>query len=488
MHYAALATTADKYASFKSSDGKSLRKYQIDGVKFLEESNANAILADEQGLGKTVQIQALLSFQAAKLLPAILVCPTTVKLQWFHETIRWNGTKYPFTVQVINNGNEIAIPGFGIYVTTYDLLKKSSVFDMLNDVKTIILDECQRIKNHLSDRAKAVQDIVRNKNIAHVLPLSGTPIMNHAGEYFTVLNLVNSTKFPHHGGYVTQYCDFYEGGYGTKIGGIRDIEKFKADTKGIILRRTKAEVLPDLPSLDRKFFHVAFDNRFKKAYSAALEELNDVLYADNESEFTRSTLTIAIMSKMRKITGISKVDTAVDFATEFLLSCDRKLTIFTHHIDVANLIVEKLKSFCLDGGFESPLHLHSGLDGDARANLVQRFQSSGYRILVASTKAAGEGVNLQFCHDAILLERQWNPANEEQVEGRFHRFGQLNPVSFTYMIAVGTIDEYFTELVESKRAIVAATMDGKEIQWNEQSLMKELAHILVSEGRKKWTL
>jgi SNF2 family DNA or RNA helicase len=87
-----------------------------------------------------------------------------------------------------------------------------------------------------------------------------------------------------------------------------------------------------------------------------------------------------------------------------------------------------------------------------------------------------------------MLERQWNPANEEQAEGRFHRFGQLNPVSVNYLIASETIDEYFTELVESKRAIVASTLDNKEIEWDQNSLMAELAQILVTKGKKAWKL
>jgi SNF2 family DNA or RNA helicase len=87
-----------------------------------------------------------------------------------------------------------------------------------------------------------------------------------------------------------------------------------------------------------------------------------------------------------------------------------------------------------------------------------------------------------------MLERQWNPANEEQAEGRFHRFGQVNPVSVIYMIASETIDEYFTELVEQKRAIVSSTLDNKELQWDSNSLMQELALVLTTKGKKAWKL
>jgi len=87
-----------------------------------------------------------------------------------------------------------------------------------------------------------------------------------------------------------------------------------------------------------------------------------------------------------------------------------------------------------------------------------------------------------------MLERQWNPANEEQAEARFHRFGQTNTVSSSYMIASETIDEYFTELVETKRAIVSSTLDNKEIAWDQTSLMSELATVLMTRGKKAWKL
>jgi Superfamily II DNA/RNA helicases, SNF2 family len=390
-------------------------------------------------------------------------------------------------IQVIQSGKEMAVPGFDIYVVTFDMLKNDKLFSLLEDgaLKTIIIDECQRIKNHLSDRAKAVQRIARNTE--HIIAMSGTPIKNNAGEYFTVLNLVKPTLFPHYQRYIDNYCDAYSNGWGQKIGGLKNVERFHEDTKDIIIRRTKADVLPDLPSIDRKFHHVELDKKLNKAYAAALQELDEMLYSD-ESEFEKATNTIAIMSKMRHITGISKVAECIDFTNEFLLSTERKLVIFPHHQDVMEMIRSQLSSWCQDGGYKEPLTLHSGLDGNARSNLVEKFKNEDHRVLIASTLAAGEGLNLQFCSDAIILERQWNPANESQAEARFHRFGQLNNVSITYMIASGTIDEYFTQLVEQKRAISAQVLDGQEMQWQQNSLMKELAEILVTSGRKQWSL
>lgn len=473
------------YDSLQFTDGCKPRPYQIDAIKFAEQSNVRCIIADEQGLGKTIEVCGLLKLHPEKLLPAVIVVPTTVKLQWMREIHRICGSGPEFLTQVVQSGKEKAMPGFKIYIVTYDILKKDDLFSFVEgQVKTLIIDECQRIKNHLSDRAKAVQRL--GKTVPHIVPMSGTPIKNNAGEYFTVLNLVDPRRFPSWQRYVDTYCDAYNNGWGTKVGGLKDSDRFHEDTKDIIIRRTKKEVLKDLPSIDRKFYHVELDRKMNKAYAAALDELEDILY--NEDSFEKSSATIAIMSKLRHITGISKVEECVDHVTEFLLSSDRKIVIFTHHQDVMAILTAKLDMWCREGNFEPTLVLHSGLDGNARAALVEKFKDSNSRIMIASTLAAGEGLNLQFCSDAIILERQWNPANEEQAEARFHRFGQMNNVGITYMIASGTIDEYFTELVEIKRSIVASTLDNKEIQWDQSSLMQELAQTLVSKGREKWRM
>lgn len=464
-----------------------LRPYQVAGVEFLERANGRALLADEQGLGKTTQTQALIVLHREELLPAIVVCPTSVTEQWHHEFRDKCGIQ-GYLCQVINSSKTMAAPGFDVYITTYDLIKKDFIFDLVKDkIKLVVIDECQRIKNHLSERAKAIQKLC--KNVEHIIPLSGTPIKNNAGEYFTVLNLIASRVFPHYANFIERECDSFHNGWGYKVGGLKNPEAFHEKTQDFILRRTKAEVLTDLPALQRKFFHCELDRKLNKAYAAALQELEDLYYNDEDDAFTRNSNMLAIMTKMRQVTAVGKVNQCVDFVTEFLESNeDRKITIFTHHEVAVTMLIAELNSYLAENKMETVLHLHSGLNAFKRTELVEHFKTSNCRVMVASTQAAGEGLNIQFCADAVMLERQWNPANEEQAEGRFHRFGQKNAVSITYMIATETIDEYFTELVESKRAIVASTLDNKEVQWSQDSLMTELANILVTKGKKAWSM
>jgi SNF2 family DNA or RNA helicase len=109
--------------------------------------------------------------------------------------------------------------------------------------------------------------------------------------------------------------------------------------------------------------------------------------------------------------------------------------------------------------------------------------------MLLSTQAAAEGLNLQFCSDCLIMERQWNPSTEEQAEARFTRPGSTaDRVNAHYLIAAGTIDDFFTELVEIKRRNVAQTLDGQEFEWDEKSLMAELGRVAMEKGLRKWKL
>lgn len=466
------------------------RPYQIEGVKFAEQSNFRCLIADEQGLGKTWQAVGTLKLHKEDLTPAIVITKTTIKHQWWHEVRRLLGNN--ILVQVINSNKERALPGFDVYVMTYDLAKEESMFDMLIEFpETLIIDECQAIKNHETGRAKAIQKIAAK--VTNIIALSGTPIKNNAGEYFTILNILQPTRFPQYERYLRDYCDSYETLYGHKVGGLANREMFNEDTKDFIIRRTREEAAPELPKMDRQFYHVELDKRLNSVYRDAMKELDALMYSD-EDENTMSNL-LAIYAKLRKITGLSKAAVeCVDFTTEFLESTDRKIVIFLHHHAVATQLESKLNPWLVEHKMKPILNLNSSLNGDARAALVERFKNEDYRVMIASTLAAGEGLNLQFCSDAIMLERQWNPANEEQAEGRFTRLGRSadapQHIRMVYMIATETIDEYFTELVEAKRAIVSSTLNsgGPEVMWDTNNMLKELAGILLSKGKERWKL
>jgi len=470
-----------RFTNYKNHKGESLRPFQIECVKFAEQANARIIIADEQGLGKTVEAIAILNFNRKDLLPAVVVCPTSVKTQWFYQLQSWMPD---VLVQVIQSGKEMALPGFGVYIVTFDLLKKDETFSLVSP-RTVIVDECQYIKDHTSGRGKAVSRLA--KTAEHVIPMSGTPIKNHAGEYFTALNITQPTRFPDFARFIREDCDSYETSCGYKVGGLRNAALFHEKTSDFIIRRVQKDVLPDLPPFERLFEHCEFEKKLDNAMKDAWKELEELYYSD-ENENTMTNM-LAIYSKMRKLTGLSKVVNTVEFVTDFLLSTDRKIIIFVHHHDVRFALETRLNGWLANGGFQPCLNYSADMNSEKRDEVKKKFINEPYRVIIISTLAGGVGLDglQEVCSDVIMHERQWNPPNEEQGEKRVaSRFGQKRAAKVSYMIAIGTIDEYFTELVEQKRAIVSSTLDNKEIAWDQSNLMKELAGVLVSKGRERW--
>lgn len=479
MTYDNLSNSID-YNAIESQDGLRPMPFQIDGIKFAERANGRCLIGDEQGLGKTIQADVLLSLHP-EMYPAVLVTKSAIKVQHLFEARRWIKTN---KIQVLFSGKEIAVPGMDLYVTSYDMLKEEKVWAYI-EPKTLILDECQKIKNHTSGRYKAAKGFSDRESIEHVLGLSGTAIMNNAGEYFGVLSIIRPDMFSDYNRFVRDHCDSYTNMYGTKVGGLSNPDYFHEYTKDIIIRRTLEQVMPDLfkLKLPRKFQHVELDKKVTKAYDSALDELEELFYADKQD----NTAIIAIMTRLRQICGVSKVFECTDFIEEFLEGTSRKIVIFAHH-HIAVDLLEKNINQILDG-----MNLHHAImvrAGDDSKSKIELFKDDKSRVMICSGIAAGEGMDgLQFiCNDMIMLERQWNPAIEEQIESRLIRYGQELPVNVTYLIAIGTIDEYFTELVEQKRAIKSSTLDNKEIEWEAQNLMKDLAEILIIKGKKRWSL
>lgn len=501
-------------------------KYQGEGYEFARASGFRCLIGDEQGLGKTIQQLLCLRLHEKDLLPCLVIVKRALLLQYNKQILRWLGPE--FLPQILSSSDDKPSSFFPIHIVTYDLLfrmwkkeeereaketkeKKKLLglgqFDALplgerppkaehplalHGYKCVLLDECQQIKNQESKRAFQVREVC--KNVPHIIASSGTPIKNHAGEYFTILNILRPDRFPSYKRYVENYCDFYDNGRALKIGGLIDVEYFRERTKDFIIRRTKEQVLPDLPAVQRKFVHCEFaSEKTRKDYDELLEDFV-TYYEESEGDKDRNQHILAKMAKLRHKSGINKVPFCTEYITDFLLDTNRKIVVFTHHQDVMSTLRLSLIKASSEEGLEldDPLVYSSDLNPNERNEIIKEFVSNPkVRVLIGSTLSMGEGVDglQEVCSDCILLERQWTPASEEQVEGRFSRIGSnFSSVSASYILTSGTIDEYFTELIEQKRMQVSQTLDGKEYQWDQTSLMMELASILATRGSKKWSI
>lgn len=481
----------ETYKKIKTGRNFTPYDFQAEGAVFLDKCNGRGLIADEMGLGKT--IQALIWLKEHKeAWPFIIVTKASLKVNWYREIIEWLGIPL---IQFLDSSNEVPIPNMGFvgYIVSVDTVGRAKWVEDITEhdfIKTVVLDECQTIKNMNAKRTKAVRNLCQGKD--HIIGLSGTPVKNNAAEYFPVLNILRPEKFYGWSPFIQTWVEVYRNGYSTKAGGIRPdkLDEWNDLTRNFIIRRKRLEVMPQLPKIMRSFQYHDLGDHVRKAYTEAFD---DFMNACSSNSIDSWTNTLAAMSRMRHLTGIAKIDPCVSHVEDFLLNNpEEKLAIFAHHTsDVIPTLGMKIDQLLVPNNFNPCLYITGQTPSELRQELVDQFKNNPLnRIMILSTLAAGEGLNLQFVSNCVMLERQWNPANEEQAEGRFSRIGarENTSISAVYMVAIDTIDEFFAKLVEQKRSFMASTLDGESYQWDETSLMKELAAELQAKGRKPWMM
>ena len=478
------APAALKLPEFKSKSGKTPFPFQDETIKFIFDSGGRCLVAHEQGLGKTVCALAALA-KASAMLPALVACKSNLNIQWMKQSIDWlPGDVFP---QIIESSKDFILPNMHLYIISYDLLRRmpESFFERV--FTTVILDEVQHIKSTSSARTDRVRHICRNAK--HIIGLSGTPIKNHAGEYFTILNLLKPERFPSKEYYYHNFVDTYWNGRAFVPGGLQDPAYFRQRTSDFIIRFEQKEVLPDLPKLKRNFQYFDIDKVMRDAYNKQVKELQDFMdeHEDGAYSFANYSAVIAFITKMRQITGISKVAPTVEYLEEHLENTDQKVIVFLHHHIARDMMFKALEARKIPY-----LAITESDNADKKDKIKQAFIKGSERILILGTLSSGEGIDglQEVCSRMVVMERQWNPANEEQAEKRLHRIGQDNPVDVDYPIALGTIDEYFTEKVEKKRQWCKETYgDSEQVKWDETEIIKDLVSSITQiRGGKKWAL
>mgnify|MGYP003145493063 CR=1 FL=1 len=448
--------------------------FQKEGISFVEETNYNACIADAMGLGKTIQALLTIKRNKDQLLPCLIVVPGSLKYQWARQIYDWCDAKV-LSVNPISSPATI-IPGFDYYIISMDLLSRKTVADKLQTlgIKLLIIDEAHKFKNISTKRSQALVSIIRDCQITHKLLLTGTPIKNRANEYFMLLNLMAPAQFPSLRSFQLRWLEPNEKGRYTRVPAYL-MPKFKRLISQWIIRREKRDVLTNLPPLTRDYQFIEItDPEVKRTYNREIDLFSN--YLNSAGKF-KVTDILGWLSRIRNLTGLAKCQAAVDHSIDFLDSTDEKLCIGIHHKGLRDTLHEVFTACGYD-----PLKF-SGEDSPMRKNRVQQMFNNGEdRLLILNILAGGVGIDLQACSNALVLERQWNAADEEQFEGRFDRDGQVNPVTITYLIARGTIDEWFHNMVIAKRKIFHTHVGGEETDLTQdQNSLLELAKQVVSQ-------
>ena len=441
-------------------NGKEMMDFQKTGLAFVEGAGGNAMVADQPGLGKTCQSLAYLALHPDQR-PAVVVCPASLKLNWEREAEMWLETGD--VVEVIKNGKPYPLTGdIGIIIINYDVLKK-----WLSELKAIkpqilIFDESHSIKNKGAARSKAAAQIA--KIVPHKILLTGTPVLGHPSELWNQLCIIdpkrynNKSFFPWH----MRYCDAKRLHFGQKtvwdFSGASNLKELAESLKGIMIRRTKADVLPELPAKRRQTLLVSIDNRrdynhAEKDFLSWIKEQKGSAAAERASSVEQ----LSMVEALRQIAIQGKMKQAIEWICDFLETGEKLAVFATHRSTIDTLMTEFSKV---------AVRLDGGMCAEEKQLSVDRFQEDDeIRLFVGNVKAAGVGIPLFAASNVIFLELDWTPTMHEQCEDRLHRIGQKKAVNCYYMFASDTIDEKMMDMLEAKGGITSASI-GDDIAFN----------------------
>lgn len=448
-------------------------QYQRDGIKWAEEQGINCLIADEPGLGKTVQALLLLDRNFEKLTPCLIVVPASLTLQWYRFCLKWLSSRNLVEKPIIHSGEGLElIPDESIVIISNALIAHPTVLKSIEDYnfKCIIADESHHFKSEDALRTKAFKRICLSAD--HKILLSGTPLVNNVMEYYSTLSVLKPEHwFDRY--HLARLCDVSTRG---KLLGLREYHRewFFNRISKYVIRRRKQDFLKDLPAFRRdKLFLNPEDKMYVKTYNVYADEIEEAITNNEYGQV------IGILSKIRHITGLVKVRAVYNKAIEMIEGTEGKICIGVHHQSVATRLIELLTEYANEVGDKSliPLSMNSSQSVFEKQVIEDKFRDSN-RILVASILATAEGRNMQFCNQVIIAEREWNPAKEEQFEQRFWRNGQTMPVTAEYFMVKNTLDEWLDEIVDMKREVVNSGIDANiEV---DHDLMRVLANKITS--------
>jgi SWI/SNF-related matrix-associated actin-dependent regulator of chromatin subfamily A-like protein 1 len=428
--------------------GGELKPFQRAGVSYLL-AQRRAFLADEQGLGKT--IEALATLEADNAYPAVVVCPASLKLNWMRELARWLPGRGAQALTGMG-GAEEPIPSADVTVVNYDILAARALALADTAPRALVLDESHYCKNAAAKRTQAVGRLAASiPSDGLVLALTGTPVMNRPPELIAQLRIIG------------RLGDFGSGAqFGRRFKGADAHVRLHWHLRSrCFVRRLKVDVLPQLPAKTRTVVPVELDNEaeYRLAEKDVVAWLRsrplDLKELDAKVAAALRAERLVRLNALKMLAARGKLHAALAWIHDFCSSGER-LVVFARHREVQRAVVER---------FPHALHIlgeDSHAARDASLSAFQAADDSENQLIVCSIEVAGQGLTLTQASNVAFLELDWTPAKHDQAEDRCHRIGQKDAVNAWYLLAAGTIDETMARLLERKRAIIGAVTDGRE--------------------------
>jgi SNF2 family DNA or RNA helicase len=479
-------------ASFRGQ----LRPYQALGagwLAFLERWGLGACLADDMGLGKSIElITFLLHLQEQNALeaPTLLVCPTSLLGNWEREVKKFG----PTLRVLLHHGDKrakgkafaTAIKGKDLIITSYALVFRDAKEFQGVKWQGLVLDEAQNIKNSEAKQSQAVRQIEASFKIA----LTGTPVENRLQELWSILEFLNPGYLGPRNFFQRRFAIPIE-----KYGDRESLQTLRSLVRPFILRRLKTdkEIIQDLPEKQEMTVFCGLAAGQAQLYQKIVEE--SIAELESAEGIQRRGMILALLVKLKQLCNhpalvkaeakpkeleiksqeSGKLQRLVEMLEEVLAEGDRAL-IFTQFAEWGKLLKPHLEQHL---GREV-LFLYGGIKQQQREEMIDRFQHDpqGPPIMILSLKAGGTGLNLTRATHVFHYDRWWNPAVENQATDRVFRIGQARNVQVHKFVCTGTLEEKIHDMIESKKALAEQVVSAGE-NWLTELDTDQLRNLLI---------
>lgn len=461
------------------STRKRLKPFQVEGSAWLAarlHSKQGSILADQPGLGKTIQV--LCALVISRTFPALVVCPSHLKVNWVREASSLVGN---IRCATVTSGRSAVAAGH-IVVCSYEMLKTREAQLSRMGFKVVVFDEAHMLKEAGAGHAHRAAAATR---VAHAIGLAiemtGTPLLNRLQELWRLLHIVDPKEWPSLSDFSLFFAAKKKGevlgrAIVTSAGQANHLDVLQARVMPYMLRRLKKHVLQELPVRERVTIKVELPLVERIMYDEADSDFRKWLQGVGKMTPKSRGEALLRMSVLRRIAAVGKVRQAVpEFLSAWFGSLGerRPMVIFAYHRQVVALLVQA----CLRAAVRGCV-IRTEDDDVGRQQVIDQFSAGKFDVIIAPLKAAGEGLNLQHASDMLCLERLWSPALMDQAECRCDRLGQTRRVVVRYMDAERTVDQQIARVLAAKERLIDAVVDDVSATAVREQESKTLDEIL----------
>jgi superfamily II DNA or RNA helicase len=440
-----------------------LYPYQREGALFAARAG-RSLIADDMGLGKTIQAIAACEILArtAGVERVLIVCPTSLKYQWQQEIEKFCGRSAQVVEGLLPRRSDLYAAESFYKITNYEVVHRDLETIGRWGPDVVILDEAQRIKNWKTRRAQTIKRL----HSKYAIVLTGTPLENRLEELHSIVEFVDRFRLGPTFRFLAEHQHTDECG---KVIGYRNLDKIGQTLQPILIRRTKKEVLKQLPErLDKNYFvpmtgeQMAHHRENAEIVARIVAKWRRLGFL---SEADQRRLMIALQNMRMSCNSTYLLDKKTDFgykADELLSVLQEcferpgdKAVIFSQWVRTHELIVHRLETARL-----GHVLFHGGVASKERKDLITQFKQDPKCRIFLSTDAGGVGLNLQNASTVVSMDLPWNPAVLDQRIGRVHRLGQHRPVRVVNFVAQGTIEHGMLSVLSFKQSMFAGVLDG----------------------------